>query len=670
MNINLKSSIKILLATSALTLSGCGGGGGGTAATGTGTGPGPTPSSNNPPLAHAGADADISKTFTVNLDASGSSDADGDTLTYTWTQTKGPDVTGGAGTLSGKNPAFTAPDSVDTLVFELVVNDGTVNSTADTVIVNVFEDLNVTYFVDGDNGDDTNGTGSRDNPFATLAKAAASLTTNLEDIYVKTRAAGAAYDETAANLNIPGGTSLYGGYDANWVRDIESNKTALNTNHRGVQFFSVTQDAWFSGFNVLTSDSPDATDDVFGVFGNGDNASALYIHDNIISNGNVEAGEDASPGSNYGVALRFLALAEVSNNLISAGSGGDGINGTTGLPGDDGDDGEPGNRTGGNRAAGGNTGLGGNGGLGGTRGGGINGNGGGGGNGGSGTAPLGGSITVGSGGAGGSGNVADGGSLGSVGNSGGRGTPGNAGNGAGTLTNSIFFTSNGSTGGRAGHGSGGGGGGGGEANNIGVVGGGGGGGGEGGEGGFGGSGGRGGGASIGIWLHSIVTSNLSTNTIVSATGGLGNSGGNGGQGGTGGDGGGGAAGDDQGLLGRGGGGASGRSGGSGGFGGSGGAGGGGPSYGIIFAAGMEPTISGNTVTSGNGGNGGNGGSRGNGGQGGYSYAVYDRDPGDAFFATLNQNILTSGTAGTGGTSSGLDTASAGSDGVSETRNWQ
>ena len=109
---------------------------------------------------------------------------------------------------------------------------------------------------------------------------------------------------------------------------------------------------------------------------------------------------------------------------------------------------------------------------------------------------------------------------------------------------------------------------------------------------------------------------------------------------------------------------------AGGIGGSGGAGGGGPSYGVTFSAGMAPTLTGNTITSGNGASGGDGGDRGNGGDGGYSFAVYDQDPEDAFFATLSQNTLTSGTPGTGGMSGALDTATAGIDGQSGTRNWQ
>jgi len=70
-----------------------------------------------------------------------------------------------------------------------------------------------------------------------------------------------------------------------------------------------------------------------------------------------------------------------------------------------------------------------------------------------------------------------------------------------------------------------------------------------------------------------------------------------------------------------------------------------------------------------GGPGGNGGARGNGGEGGYSFAVFDRNPNDAFFATLNQNTLNVGTAGAGGSSSSLDTAIPGAAGQAGERNW-
>lgn len=231
----------LLLLTAALTMWGCGddGSGGGAGMGGDGGG-GNGGAIGSTPIADAGPDAEVSASFTVNLDGSGSSDPDGGSLTYTWTQVKGPDVTAGTGALTGETPAFTAPNSADTLAFELVVNNGSQDSLPDTVLVNVFESLNVAYFVDGDAGNDETGTGSRDNPFASIATAISALTTNLEDIYVKTRAGGAAYDETAAEISIPGGTSLYGGYDDDWLRDAEGNKTVLDTNHRGIQFFSVT----------------------------------------------------------------------------------------------------------------------------------------------------------------------------------------------------------------------------------------------------------------------------------------------------------------------------------------------------------------------------------------------------------------------------------------------
>ncbi|MGD8608949.1 MAG: PKD domain-containing protein [Myxococcales bacterium] len=647
------------------TLCGCGGGGGG--ANGTGGSGGGGGGDNIAPVANAGESIEVSSGFNVTLDGSGSTDADGDPLTYTWNQVKGPDVTDGTGSLSGVDPSFTAPNAVDTLIFELVVNDGTADSAPASVAVNVFEDLAVTYFVDGDNGDDETGNGSRDNPFASIGKAVSELTTNLEDIYVMTRADGATYDETASDLDIPGGTSIYGGYDDEWLRDPQQNKTVLQTNHRGVQFFSVSQDAWFSGFDLRAADSPTAGDSVYGVSGVGDNSSALYVEDNLITAGNVQAGQSSNPGSSYGVALRFLSQATIRNNVIVTGRGGEGIAGDQGDPGATGSRGA--DASGSGRASGGSGGPGADGGAGGERGGGLGGNGGAGSAGSPGTAPLGGTIAAGGGGRGGSGN---GGTLpldGSPGNTGGNGIPGDAGNGAGELGGGLFYASSGRFGGRGGVGSGGGGGGGGEANLVGVVGGGGGGGGEGGGGGAGGQGGAGGGASIGVWLYAIDASELVGNTITSAAGGPGASGGVGGSGGTYGGGGLGADGDSN-IAGNGGDGADGGRGGFGGPGGYGGAGGGGPSYGVIFSAGMAPTLTGNTITSGDGGAGGEGGFRGNGGQGGYSFAVYDADPTDNFFATLSQNMLTAGTPGIGGGSGEQDTAQAGADGESGSRNWQ
>lgn len=98
--------------------------------------------SNTAPTADAGVDqSNVPSGFTVTLDGSGSSDPDsGQTLSYAWAQIGTPTVTLNSDTQ--QKPTFTAPTisagAADvTLTFSLVVNDGTVDSTADTVSITV-----------------------------------------------------------------------------------------------------------------------------------------------------------------------------------------------------------------------------------------------------------------------------------------------------------------------------------------------------------------------------------------------------------------------------------------------------------------------------------------------------------------------------------------------------
>jgi len=89
---------------------------------------------NNPPVANAGPDQTVDVGVIVSLDGGNSSDPDGDALTFNWTLV----VPGGSGaTLSGAStvsPEF-VPDVEGAYTATLIVNDGTDDSTPDSVSV-------------------------------------------------------------------------------------------------------------------------------------------------------------------------------------------------------------------------------------------------------------------------------------------------------------------------------------------------------------------------------------------------------------------------------------------------------------------------------------------------------------------------------------------------------
>jgi RHS repeat-associated protein len=90
---------------------------------------------NSKPVAEAGPDQSALVGDTVTLDGSGSKDADGDPLTYRWSITTRPSDS--SATLSDPtavNPDFTI-DRSGTYVVQLIVNDGTVDSSPDTVTI-------------------------------------------------------------------------------------------------------------------------------------------------------------------------------------------------------------------------------------------------------------------------------------------------------------------------------------------------------------------------------------------------------------------------------------------------------------------------------------------------------------------------------------------------------
>ena len=92
--------------------------------------------SNSAPVAHAGTEQSGYVYDTITLDGSGSTDVDGNLLTYGWAFTTV--LSGSSATLNDPEavkPTFTI-DKAGIYVASLVVNDGTLNSVADTVIIN------------------------------------------------------------------------------------------------------------------------------------------------------------------------------------------------------------------------------------------------------------------------------------------------------------------------------------------------------------------------------------------------------------------------------------------------------------------------------------------------------------------------------------------------------
>ncbi|ANU07434.1 autotransporter outer membrane beta-barrel domain-containing protein [Paraurantiacibacter namhicola] len=100
------------------------------------------PPTNQAPTADAGADvANVVPGSTVTLDGSASTDPDNDALTYSWVQVSGPAVT--LTNANSATPSFTAPGGAGgtPIVFQLVVNDGTVSSVADTVTISIQDNI-------------------------------------------------------------------------------------------------------------------------------------------------------------------------------------------------------------------------------------------------------------------------------------------------------------------------------------------------------------------------------------------------------------------------------------------------------------------------------------------------------------------------------------------------
>lgn len=125
----IKSGIVVFLM---LLISACGGGGGGGPTTQPVTGS-ITPT-NSAPVANAGSDQSVTVANSVSLNGSGT-DSDNDTLTFTWSVVSVPNSSSVSLAINNvANVSFT-PDVAGEYTFALIVNDGTVNSATDTVVI-------------------------------------------------------------------------------------------------------------------------------------------------------------------------------------------------------------------------------------------------------------------------------------------------------------------------------------------------------------------------------------------------------------------------------------------------------------------------------------------------------------------------------------------------------
>lgn len=90
---------------------------------------------NQSPVAYAGSDQSVNEGGLVTLDGSASTDAENNNLTYRWTAPAGITLS----STTAAKPTFTAPQVTANTdyTFSLTVNNGTVDSPADQVVINV-----------------------------------------------------------------------------------------------------------------------------------------------------------------------------------------------------------------------------------------------------------------------------------------------------------------------------------------------------------------------------------------------------------------------------------------------------------------------------------------------------------------------------------------------------
>ena len=202
-----------------------------------------------------------------------------------------------------------------TVVFDLTVTGTDGTTAADTVVVRVFEDSTQMVFVDGELGDDEAGDGTVFAPFRSLRHGIEAAEGS--DVYV--RSVGT-YDVSDAALAVDATTSIYGGYDDGWLRDVSA-RTAVTVPSAGLSYVDATA-ITLSALDIVGADAPPGAPSVAVSI---DGAGSVTISDSNVTGGAGGVGAAAGPGGNsIGVSAADVGELDVVRSTITGGTAGAG----------------------------------------------------------------------------------------------------------------------------------------------------------------------------------------------------------------------------------------------------------------------------------------------------------------------------------------------------------
>jgi hypothetical protein len=274
-----------------------------------------TTSTTQPPalaVANAGDDLAVDTAAEFALAAFDLSD---ENQSVVWTQIEGPPVIAEGARLVGVEVVLTAPSRPAMLMFEVGVTGRGGELVTDQIRVDVFEDADRAVFVDGMAGS-ADGDGSRERPYDRITVGLQTARQRGADLYLRSLPEGQGY-ETGEINDVE--FSVYGGYDADWVRDV-NDRAVIFGRERITLVVSGERPIVLSAIDVRGPGS--STDLSAGVVVA--NAADVTIEDSLIFSGN-------SAGVAFGLAAEQSGRLSLDRVAITAGKGGPGLAGESPL---------------------------------------------------------------------------------------------------------------------------------------------------------------------------------------------------------------------------------------------------------------------------------------------------------------------------------------------------